>query len=288
MIRLSIAVAAVVLLGGCATTTRQTDSLLRAPPEDLPHFVQLVDVPFVEQASGYCGPATLTMAMRSQGKEVTVDELAPQIFTPGSKGSLQSDMIGASRRHGMLAIRIEGLSAVLKEVASGHPVIVFENLGLSWFPSWHYAVVTGYDIAKQDIILHSGAKAFAREDLRRFEYAWKLAGYWAIAVLPPGELAVTANELAHVSAAAGLEQAGKLAEAQRSYKSILNRWPQSFASLIGLGNVTYRNGDVASSVRYLKRATELEPSSEIARNNLQVALRAGANSDKAFRPHSQK
>ena len=258
-------------LVGCATPSRQTENLLRAPPQDIPVAVQLDHVPFVAQAEGYCGPATLTMAMQAAGQNVSVEQLGPEVFTPGNKGSLQLDLISASRRHGMLAIPIENLTALLREVASGHPVIVFENLGLSWYPRWHYAIVTGYDLGTQDIILHSGPKQFSREDMYRFEYAWKLAGYWALVILPPGELSTTANELAHVAAAAGLEQAGKLIEAQQAYHNILRRWPGSFSSLIGLGNVTYRTGDAQSAAKYLRQAVKLNPESTVARHNLEVA-----------------
>jgi hypothetical protein len=54
-------------------------------------------------------------------------------------------MIGAARRHGRLAYLITGPDSMFEEVAAGHPVIVLQNLGLSWYPVWHYAVVVGYD-----------------------------------------------------------------------------------------------------------------------------------------------
>lgn len=261
-----------ILITGCASTTHQSEALLSAKPPRLPESKKL-QVPFINQSTGYCGPATLTMAMRAAGAPITIGEIAPQVFTPGSKGTLQADMIGATRRRGMLAVSLDNLHDVLKEVANGNPVIVFENLGLSWYPVWHYAVVTGYDLRKKEIILHSGADAYKRENLGMFEHAWNLGGYWALVILPAGKLAAGASELAHVTAAAGLEQAGRLKEADATYQAILERWPWSVASLIGLGNVNYRNGDMRGALTHLRRATKLDPTSDIARHNLEVVRR---------------
>ncbi len=263
-----------VALAGCANLSRQADYIISKPPANIPLFKQLDRVPFVRQSAGYCGPATLTMAMQAAGQPLTVEELAPEVYTPGKKGSLQQDMVGATRRHGMLAVGLDNLQDVLSEVANGHPVVVLQNLGLGWFPRWHYSLVTGYDIRGQDIILHSGRYAFRHSDMRRFEFSWKLADYWAMVILPPGELSTVATELAHVTAAAGLEQAGKLVEAERAYQTILVRWPESFASLIGLGNVSYKLGKTSAAVTALRRATALDPQSTIARHNLTVAENA--------------
>jgi tetratricopeptide (TPR) repeat protein len=209
--------------------------------------------------------------MQWAGQPVTVDELAREAYTPGMKGTLQQDLIGASRRHGMMAVPIEGLDALLREIAAGHPVIVFENLAFSWYTQWHYALVFGYDLARREVLMHSGPEANKHWDMAKFERSWEYSDHWGLVVLPPGELASTANELAHLNAAAGLEQAGQSEAAEKSYLGIVKKWPQSLGALIGLGNVTYQRGDARAAVRYLRLATRYHPDSLAASHNLAVA-----------------
>ena len=72
---------------------------------------------------------------------------------------------------------------MLTEIAAGNPVIIFENLALSWLPQWHYALALGYDLQRQEIILHSGHDANFRWDLSKFERSWMLGDYWGLVVL---------------------------------------------------------------------------------------------------------
>ena len=257
-------------LAGCASPGRQTRALLDQPPQ-VPASYLIENAPFIDQPEGHCGPATLTMAIQAQGLTKSLAEITPQVYTPGNRGSLQMDMVSSARRNGMLAVQIGTMSDMLTEIASGHPVIVFQNLGFSWLPKWHYALAVGYDLPKQELVLHTGPNAFRRESMNRFEHGWKLGGYWGLTVIKPGELAASASELAHLTAATGLEQADRQNEAERAYNSILTRWPKSLGALVGLGNITYKRGDYKSAIRHLKRATELHPDSVIARHNLSIA-----------------
>lgn len=274
-----LAFAAVILMSGCATPARQTQAVLKSPLH-IPTYFQIKNMPFVAQTEGYCGPATLSMAMRWAGSHITLEDLGPQVMTPGKKGTLQVDMISAGRRQGLMAIPLEGLPALLTEVASGHPVIVFENLGFSWYPQWHYAIVFGYDLETQEVIMHSGADAFKHWDMSRFERSWMLGDYWGLVLLPAGELSAAADELAHMRAAAGLEQAGKIREAGLAYHRILEQWPKSLGALIGLGNLAFKRNDFHGAVGFLKMAAEFYPDSIMARHNLTVASAAAA----ALRP----
>ncbi len=264
---------AALALVGCATSARQTEAFLKKPHTLPPEHV-IEGVPFVEQSAGHCGPATLTMAMNWAGKRASVDEVASQVFTPGAKGSFQIDMITAGRRNGMLALPIEGVDALLTEVAAGHPVIVFENLALSWLPRWHYAIVFGYDLQKAELVLHSGPHAGKREDLRDFERSWELGRYWGLVILPPGKLAATPGELAHVKAAAALEQSGFPDEALLSYRKILQRWTESLGAHVGAANVAFKKKDLAAAVTHLRAATRAHPRNAAAWHNLAIALGA--------------
>lgn len=258
------------LLVGCASATPQSDRLL-SQTLAVPTEKKIEDVPFVEQSAHYCGPATLTMALQWAGRSMTVDEVAPQVYTPGLQGTLQADMITASRRQGMIALPIEGLENLLREVAAGHPVIVFENLSVSWLPQWHYAIVFGYDLPAQKIWMHSGPEAFKKWDLRKFERSWSLGHYWGLVVLPPEKISATASEWSHVKATAALEQLGNFTAAEIAYQQILKRWPQSLGSYLGLANIAYSKKDFQKAAVYLQQATQQHPEAAEAWHNLAIA-----------------
>src|SRR5262245_30139207 len=103
-----------MLATGCITPA------LRGPlPADLPAPRALLDVPFYEQKAYECGPAALAMALSYSGVSVLPDQLAPQAYTPGRKGTLQSDMVGAARRNGRIPFPVQGMPALLHELANG-------------------------------------------------------------------------------------------------------------------------------------------------------------------------
>lgn len=256
-------------LFSCATPARQTEAFLAAP-RDIPEHVQIENVPFMDQSEKYCGPTTLSMVMNWAGKPTPIDELASEIYSHDHKGTLQSALIEGARRRGMLAVTIHGLSDLLHEVAAGHPVIIFENLGLSWYPQWHYALVIGYDLKEGDILLHSGHDAYKYWDLRKFERSWMLGEYWGLVVLPPHKLSATADELTQVDAGAALEELGKLEEAKTAYDALLKKWPKSLTTLIGLGNIAFSRGDYRESARVLRKAVKHYPESVTAQNNLET------------------
>lgn len=262
------------IVSGCASSTKQSDALLTARRHDFKGSARVEKIPFVNQKTAQCGPATLTMAMNWAGKPVTVTEIVPQVYTPGMKGSLQTDMTTAARRQGLLAIPITGMTALLTEIDRDHPVIVFENLALKWVPQWHYAIVFGYDLEKETVLMHSGPEKNKIWDMRKFERSWKLGDYWGLLVLPPSELSATASELEHATAAAGLEQVGKREEAAIAYRAILTKWPDSLSALVGMGGWEYEQNQFAKSVQYLRVATRGHPSSAAAWHNLAIAENA--------------
>ncbi len=270
MIRLFILFLFALTVSGCAIAGKQTREVLDLPLETLPRSAEVKAVPFVNQTKNYCGPAALTMAMQTAGKQITVDQLAPLVFAEGGKGSLQNDLIGASRRSGMLAIPIEGMRSMLLEIAAGHPVIVLENRGFGWLPRWHYSLLYGYDLQSQELIMHSGSKANTRQYLNRFERGSKLADYWGLVILPPEKLSATGSVLDHLRAAAGLEQVDRNEEADLTYSKILERWPNHLGALIGVGNVAYKTKNYPRSLAHLKKAVKLYPESQEAKYNLSV------------------
>ena len=257
------------LLVGCAMP--QTASLV-ASPGDLPARAEVASVPFFPQERYYCGPAALAMALAWSGLTVTQDDLVSQVYTPGKEGSLQADILAAARRNGRLAIQVGDLSDVLAEIAAGHPVLVFQNLALEWYPQWHFAVAIGYDLDTREIVLHSGRDARRRTSLSTFEATWERGGFWAVVVLPPERLPARGTERAVVRAAAGLERAARYKEAAVAYETILQRWPDSYVALMGLGNAHYATGNYREAEAAFRGAIARHPERPDPWNNLAHAL----------------
>ena len=257
------------MVGGCSTTSKNVAQILKNPPAGKTSKV-IPDVPFVEQEAAQCGPATLAMVFHYYGKPISVAELLGQVYSKENEGALKSNMIAAARRRGLMAVKIRGYESLFREINSDHPVIVFQNVGLSWYPQWHYAVVVGYDLKNRHVYIHSGSDANYKEDLNMFDEAWRLGDYWGLVIFQPHQISEGADELEHVSSAAQLESLGNMAEAKVAYTTILKRWPDSLGALIGLGNIYYAAGDLKKAEESLSQAIQKHPESKAAQHNLAV------------------
>jgi hypothetical protein len=242
------------------------------PGEYRPVAYELHSVPFYPQKDYQCGPAALAMALEWSGVSTTPAQLTPEVYTPARKGSLQSAMIAAARRHSRIAYPISGPDAMLEELGAGHPIIVLQNLGLSWYPVWHYAVVVGYDMDESTVILHSGTDPSKHVPLKAFHRTWARSDYWGILILPPTRMPATATERTYVSAVLGLEKARQWEAAVSGYHTALVRWPDSLGARMGLGNSYYAFGDLSSAEAAFSEATRRFPTNGSPFNNLAQVL----------------
>lgn len=263
-----------ILLAGCAAP--QVRTLLEHPPAELPLRAELAAVPFFPQQDYQCGPAALATALTHAGVPVSPETLVSQVYLPAREGSLQAEMLAATRRQGLLAYPLAPrLQDLLLEVAAGNPVIVLQNLSLAFAPVWHYAVVIGYDREREEIILRSGTTRRLAMTLSTFERTWARSRHWAMVVLQPDRLAGTAAEAGHVAAAAALERSSPAA-AQRAYAAALLRWPANLIARLGLGNAAYALGRLAEAEAAYHEATLQHPQAGDAWNNLaQVRFELG-------------
>jgi tetratricopeptide (TPR) repeat protein len=267
------------ILIGCALLPRGDWPL---GMDGVPQRSEIGSVPFYPQDGYQCGPAALAMALGWSGLAIQPPELTDKVYTASLQGSLQPAMIAGARRLGRMAYVISGADALIREIAAGHPVIVLQNLGLSWAPVWHYAVVTGYDIPADEILLHTGLHARERTAMGVFQNTWARAENWGMLILPPGDLPATAREADVVEAALGLEKARHPAVAAKSYQAALVRWPQSLPAMMGLGNSYYALGDLKNSELAFRSATEAHPKNGAAFNNLAHALLALGRREEAL------
>ena len=268
--RLAISIiVGLLIFSGCAAVSIKK---WQQNATQVPNQHELDTVPFYPQEKYQCGPASLAMALGWSGLQITPDVLTPQVFTPKLKGSLQPAMVAAARRQGRVAYEIMGANALLREIAAGHPVIVLQNLGLSWIPVWHYAVVIGYDLSAEVIILHSGVTIQKMTELKTFENTWARSNHWGLVVLPPNRLPATAEESSYVKAVVGLEKSRQWTAAIVAYETALSRWPQSLSAHIGLSNSYYALRDLKSAEEVLQKTTSRFPDAGIAFNNLAQVL----------------
>ena len=267
------------LLLGCSGLQRPPMPQL---PPNVPARVELDSVPFYPQDAYQCGPATLAMALTWSGLPVTPDELKDQVYTPSRKGSLQIAMVSATRRNGKIAYEIGDSESIFPEIAAGHPVIILQNLGLSWLPVWHYAVVIGYDVPEQEVILRSGTTRRKVMSYHLFEKTWSRSNYWGLMVLKPNQLPALADENKYLRAVFGLEKAQRFQAAITGYQTALNRWPSSLNARLSLGNSYYFQGDLKGAEKAFREATQLHPRSAIAFNNLAEALLAQGRKQEAL------
>ena len=258
---------------GCGSIQRTEHITL---PAGLPTAVELKAVPFYPQSEYQCGPSSLAMALTYSELPITPEAIQGQVYTPSRKGSLQMDMVGATRRKGRVAYPINGLDSIWPELAVGHPVIVLQNLGLSWIPVWHYALVIGYDFAEDEIILRSGITERKTMSFHTFEKTWARGDYWGIIVLKPTQLPAVAKEHEYLAAVFGLEKARQFQAAVRGYQTALGQWPDSLVGYMGLGNSHYALGDLHRAEASFRMATVNHPQAAGAYNNLaQVLLELG-------------
>lgn len=262
------ALAALSCLGGCISLP-QSEALRASPPTGLPPRVELTQVPFHQQDDFLCGPASLAMVFNAAGiASANVESVTPLVYLPGRQGSLQAEMLGATRRVGLVAYTLAPrLEDVLREIAAGTPVVVLLNLALKMIPVWHYAVIVGYDLDRREVIVRSAKRQRDEWSFSFLEFFWQESGYWSMLALPPGRLPATAREPDVATAVAALEQAGRFAEARESYRALLARWPKSLVGRVGLGNVEYALKDMAAAEQAFRLASEAHPQAAIAFNN---------------------
>jgi len=257
-----------ILSSGCSLGP--TDNLLL--PVDSPEEIFLDGVPFFKQETYQCGPSSLAMVLAWDGLKITPKDLTDALYTAKLHGSLQPTLISAARQYGKVAYPIKGMEELFEELKAGHPVIILQNLGLEWYPKWHYAVAIGYENGGENIILHTGIKEAERISKILFQKTWSRSDYWGLLVLSADELPATATEEKYLNAIAGLERAEKFGEATRGYKTATELWPKSLPAWMGLGNSFYAQGNLSSAANAFEQATMIDPENGVPLNNLAQVL----------------
>ncbi|HKX57682.1 MAG TPA: PA2778 family cysteine peptidase [Xanthomonadales bacterium] len=232
-----------------------------------------LDVPFFPQEEFQCGPAALATLLVASGVETTPDLLTPQIYLPERQGSLQPELLAASRRAGRVPYVIENdLRPVFAQLESGRPVLLLQNLRTQHFPVWHYAVLTGYEPASRTVFMNTGTRQNEAMDIRKFARLWDWAGNWALVVLKPGEIPPLAKPETYFAAVANFEPVAGMEPAAAAWRSAIEHWPDQPQPYLALGNQAYARGELADAARWYRDGLEVDAQNPGLANNFAAVL----------------
>lgn len=269
--RVLMASVVLAVLGGCASfTAMDADQAF----SDSPEAVELTDVPWFPQEALQCGPAALAEMLGWSGYTTTPHALEGALFIPAREGTLQTEILAQARTRNRVPYRIPGTyDALMDELRAGHPVMVFQNLGLAWLPVWHYAVLVGYDPTDQAFILRSGVHERHHSPLDRFRRTWERGDHWAVVIMPPDRLPATAEATPWLRAAHDLESTGRPHAAEIAYRTGLERWPDHGGLHVALVNLLHARGDAGAAEAAARRGLDqTESRRDVLRNNLAMLL----------------
>ena len=198
--------------------------------------------------------------------------LVDQVYLPARKGSLQVEMLSATRRQGFVAYPLKAaLPALFASINQNYPAVVLLNLSLPIAPMWHYAVVVGFNPTTQSMILRSGL--YAREEIKlaTFLKLWARSENWAFAVLQPDQMPPEFTEAqTYIEAVAALERSNS-GKALLAYQQGLKKWPDDANLQFGLGNALFEAKQINKAQAAYKKAVVLKPNFADAWNNLAEA-----------------
>lgn len=209
-----LASACVLSLAGCAGS-------VQPEIQRLPERVELNSVPFFRGEMYQSGPGALASMLSQQGVVITPGLLDKPLHLPGGEAQLQHNMQNLAREYGMVVYPLDNqLSALLTQVAAGYPVLVRFTEGSTFWAEPRYAVLAGYNRAKQTVLLRGAKSRRQLMSFSGFESSWKSAGSFAVLIQAPNQLPAHVDRQRWLKAANELAQAGQEQAAARASKAL--------------------------------------------------------------------
>lgn len=240
---------------------------------DLVDVAELTEVPFFPQTEYDCGPAALATILNAAGVTVAPSDLVDAVYIEDLRGSLQVELLAATRRYGFLPVPVsEDPAGLLEEVAAGRPVLVMQNLGFARAPVWHYAVVVGYSADADRFVLRSGEEERRLQRASRFLRSWDLADQWGFVAVQPGEIPTTAVPDSYMRVLVGAEEQLEPTAVGQAYAAALARWPNDPLVLFLSASREHAADNLAPAETLYRRLLAIEPAHAAAHNNLANVL----------------
>jgi tetratricopeptide (TPR) repeat protein len=237
------------------------------------------DVPFIAQAPGQCGPATLAMLARYYGIHLDPADVAGHLYLPQLRGTLTPELAHYARTTGLWIRQYAGNRADLRQkIAAGIPMLLLGKFG----HRHHYFLVLSFDDFAQTVTVHTDQRprhVMAQDQLWR---AWDRAGRWTLLVCPPERATWKLSAEEHNDLGVFHERAGRLPAAAGHYRCAIELAPRNTYYHFNLGNALMKQALPAEAAVHYRRALEIEPANADAMNNLADAYVAlNANLDEA-------
>jgi len=255
-----------------------------------------LEIPFFPQTENQCGPAALATVLTAAGAATNPEDLSAQVYLPARQGSLQVELLAATRRYTRIPFMLDPeINALLAEVSQGRPVLVLQNLRTRSLPAWHYAVLVGYDTQRNALQLNSGTDEGLWLEAPTFLRTWDWGGRWAIVALRPGEVPAILDDgpdgdlagRSDVAAGAGSAQA----TVERFFRAITDfeavagaeaaapawqvaaaKWPGHRWPTLALGNQAYEYGNMGAAMHWYRQGLAANPHDPALANNLASVL----------------
>jgi len=209
---LLIAVGAAVLTGCAGTVAPEV--------KRLPERVELSGT-FYRGEANQSGPQVLASLLSQQGIVITPGLLEKPLQLPGAEDKLQRNIENLAREYGMLVYPLDSnLPALLTQVAAGYPVMVRFSEGSAFWAEPRYAILSGYDRNKQNVLLRAGMNRRQLMSFSAFESALEKSGGWAILIQKPSQIPAAVDQQRWLKAADALAQAGQENEAAQARKAL--------------------------------------------------------------------
>jgi hypothetical protein len=195
------------------------------------------------------------------------------VYIPGRRGSLQVEMLAAARSNGLLPhVLAPDFAAIRAELAAGTPVLVLQDLGALGIRRWHFAVVVGYDPARDTVILRSGTRRRHLETRQQFLRTWEPGKRWAVVITRPDRVPATASGDDFIRALAAASLTLAPAAVENAHAAALARWPDDPLVLFASGNQAYGTGQTRVAITRYRELLARDPGHVAGRNNLANAL----------------
>lgn len=281
-LRRALLIAVTIAATACASHSSSTPRHTMTPHTLEPQRFEIDDFPFVEQQSNDCAAAALSMLFTYYGLPTELSTQRARTLSPDAEGSFQFDIVSASRREGFITTELHPtLETIISEVQTGTPVLVLLDVGVSLFRSYHYALVIGYDLPNEQLLLTSGRKQREVFSFTGFNTTWSRADAWAVAITPAGTIPKTASLESYIRNAAALEDMGLIDKASAAYHAAVERWKGHALAHFALGNLKLSAGDYAGAVEEYTFMDSQHISSASMLNNYAWALAHIGDSEKA-------